>query len=80
MSLDALLQRLPITVAAFVEGTPSVTADGALVLGSRHTHAFLVDIKTGKLIKSYVEYGGPLGHNASLTGKIIGISSLSSHK
>ncbi len=31
--------------------------DGSLWLGSRHTHAFFVDSKTGKLIKAMEEFG-----------------------
>lgn len=43
--------------------------DGSLWLGSRHTHAFFVDANTGKLIKSYVEYGdGPLGNSSEVAG------------
>ena len=60
---------LPQTLPQWVEQTPSVMADGSLWLGSRHTHAFFVDGKTGKLIKSYVEYGdGPSAGSADVAG------------
>lgn len=43
--------------------------DGSLWLGSRHTHAFFIDAATGKLIKSYVEYGdGPMGNSVDVAG------------
>ena len=48
---------LPHTVPEWVENTPAVMSDGSLWLGSRHTHAFFLHPKTGKLIKSFVEYG-----------------------
>ena len=61
---------LPQTLPQWVEQTPSVMADGSLWLGSRHTHAFFVDGKTGKLIKSYVEYGdGPSVGSADVAGE-----------
>lgn len=48
---------LPETLPQWVEKTPFVMSDGSLWLGSRHTHAFFVDSKTGKLIKDVEEYG-----------------------
>ena len=52
-----VLQMLPHTVPEWVENTPAVMSDGSLWLGSRHTHAFFLDPKTGRLMKSFVEYG-----------------------
>lgn len=52
-----------------MEQTPSLMGDGSLWLGSRHTHAFFIDAATGKLIKSYVEYGdGPMGNSVDVAG------------
>lgn len=48
---------LPHTLPQWVEKTPFVMNDGSLWLGSRHTHAFFVDSKTGKLIKAMEEFG-----------------------
>lgn len=48
---------LPHTLPDWVEKTPFVMNDGSLWLGSRHTHAFFVDSKTGKLIKAMEEFG-----------------------
>lgn len=55
--LSSLLQMLPHTLPQWVEKTPFVMNDGSLWLGSRHTHAFFVDSKTGKLIKAMEEFG-----------------------
>ena len=54
---SCLLQMLPHTLPQWVEKTPFVMNDGSLWLGSRHTHAFFVDSKTGKLIKAMEEFG-----------------------
>ncbi len=65
----AWLQLLPQTLPQWVDATPSLMADGSLWLGSRHTHAFFIDGATGKLIKSYVEYGeGPMGNSVDVAG------------
>ena len=48
---------LPHTLPDWVEKTPFVMNDGSLWLGSRHTHAFFVDSKSGKLIKALEEFG-----------------------
>ena len=43
-----------------MEITPSLTKDGALVFGSRHTTVFVVDAVTGELLQAFAEVGGAL--------------------
>ena len=55
-----LLQKLPFTVAEVVENSPSLTRDGGLVVGSRHTTVFMVHAETGQLVRAFAEVGGAL--------------------
>ncbi|TKY70231.1 Serine/threonine-protein kinase/endoribonuclease IRE1a [Spatholobus suberectus] len=45
--------RLSESVADYVAFTPTVTKDGAVVLGSKRSTVFEVDAKTGRLVRSY---------------------------
>ncbi|KAL5557696.1 hypothetical protein UlMin_033907 [Ulmus minor] len=45
--------KVPLTAEEYVRSTPYVSDDGGVTLGSRKTTAFLVDAKSGKLIRTY---------------------------
>lgn len=47
-------------MAELVENAPSLTREGALVLGSRHTTVFAVDAASGELLQAFAEVGGAL--------------------
>ena len=44
-------QRLPATIEQLVEASPSATEDGALLLGSHSSSIFVVDGKSGTLLR-----------------------------
>lgn len=64
----AAAQRLPLSVQEVVEEAPSLTEDGALVVGSRTTTVFLVDPSTGRLERAFLEYGGGLAEINNAVG------------
>ncbi|CAA0807032.1 Serine/threonine-protein kinase/endoribonuclease IRE1b [Striga hermonthica] len=45
--------KLPVSADEFVKRTPYVSAGGGIVLGSKKTAVFLVDAKTGKVIRTF---------------------------
>ncbi|KAL3655153.1 hypothetical protein CASFOL_000939 [Castilleja foliolosa] len=45
--------KLPVSAEEFVKRTPFVSAGGGVMLGSKKTAVFLVDAKTGKVIRSF---------------------------
>ncbi|KAK7309420.1 hypothetical protein RJT34_06130 [Clitoria ternatea] len=45
--------RLSESIAEYVAYTPTVTEDGAVVLGSKKSTVFEIDAKTGRLVRSY---------------------------
>lgn len=45
--------KLSMSIDDFVKNTPYISEDGAVMLGSKKTTVFEVDLKTGKLIRSY---------------------------
>eukprot|EP00798_Chlamydomonas_sp_ICE-L_P020836 gene20836-27668_t len=47
----AKLERLPVTLPELVDASPSLTDDGSVILGKRVTTLFLVDRRTGDLLK-----------------------------
>ncbi|KAK9861488.1 hypothetical protein WJX84_008156 [Apatococcus fuscideae] len=49
------VEKLPVTVPELVESSPSLAADGSLVIGSRHTNVYLLDAKTGLLDHMFVD-------------------------
>ena len=49
---DSVVTRLPVTAAQLVEASPSMTRDGALVVGGRSSLVFALDAKTGALLKT----------------------------
>ncbi len=55
------VQKLPITVADLVNASPLSTLDGAYIMGSQHTTAFVLDAETGRLIQTYFDFDGQLG-------------------
>uniref|UniRef100_A0A2N9F0V7 non-specific serine/threonine protein kinase n=1 Tax=Fagus sylvatica TaxID=28930 RepID=A0A2N9F0V7_FAGSY len=48
-----LSSKLSMSIDDFVKNTPYISEDGAVMLGSKKTTVFEVDLKTGKLIRSY---------------------------
>jgi hypothetical protein len=47
----ACLQRLPAGVPDLVNRSPVAALDGSMLLGSQHTSVFLVDVRTGQLLR-----------------------------
>ncbi|KAI3465466.1 hypothetical protein Pfo_022129 [Paulownia fortunei] len=47
------LQKLPVSAEEFVKRTPFVSAGGGVMLGSKKTAVFLVDAKTGKVVRTF---------------------------
>jgi serine/threonine-protein kinase/endoribonuclease IRE1 len=62
-------QKLPLSVPELVELSPSVTEDGAYVLGSRDTTIFSIDLASGALVRAYLEFGGKLTEVEALLGE-----------
>ena len=56
-SWASLLQRLPASVQEVVDMSPSLTSDGAVVLGTRQTTVMLVDPGSGRVIRSFGQGG-----------------------
>ena len=56
---------MPLSVAELVDNSPSLTKDGALVFGSRHTTVFMVDAATGELMRAFAEVGGAMAEMES---------------
>jgi hypothetical protein len=52
-------QRLPLSVAKLVDQSPLSTPDGSLLLGSQHTSVFLLDGRTGQLLRQGLLKHGP---------------------
>ena len=46
-----IMQRLPATIPHLVKASPSATDDGALLLGSHSSSVFVVDGKSGALLR-----------------------------
>lgn len=55
-------QRLPATIAQLVDASPSATEDGALLLGSHSSSVFVVDGKSGALLRVLSSHGQQLLH------------------
>ena len=49
---NVLLQKLPMSAEEFVKRTPFVSAGGGIMLGSKKTSVFVVDAKTGKVVRT----------------------------
>ncbi|GLI64471.1 hypothetical protein VaNZ11_007744 [Volvox africanus] len=47
---DPILERLPISLPELVETSPSLTDDGSIITGERHTRVFALDRYTGDLL------------------------------
>lgn len=47
------MQKLSMSIDEFVKNTPYISEDGAVTLGSKKTTVFEVDLRTGKLIRTY---------------------------
>lgn len=45
------LQRLPLGVSDLVNQSPVTALDGSMLIGSQHTSVFLLDSRTGQLLR-----------------------------
>ena len=50
------MQRLPATVPQLVTASPSATEDGALLLGRHRSSVYVVDAKSGALLRVLPPY------------------------
>ncbi|KAK9823205.1 hypothetical protein WJX72_001091 [[Myrmecia] bisecta] len=67
-ALERGVERLPLSVPELVDGSPSMSRDGALVLGSRTSSVYILDSSTGKLVRALLEFGGTLAEVDSYIG------------
>lgn len=74
LSRDKWLQSLPYTVAELVDNAPSLSKDGALLFGSRHTTVFMVDAASGELVRAFAEVGGALAEVEAPAGRAVSIA------
>lgn len=51
--------KLPMNIEDFITITPHISEDGAVMLGSKKTTVFVVDAKTGRLIRTYKSPDSP---------------------
>ncbi|KAK6160849.1 hypothetical protein DH2020_004230 [Rehmannia glutinosa] len=65
--------KLPVSAEEFVKRTPFVSAGGGVMLGSKKTAVFLVDAKTGKVVRSFRSDNLPSDgeHGADETSSLI---------
>lgn len=49
--LVLVVQRLPVSVSELVNQSPVSTMDGNMLMGSQHTSVFVLDGRTGQLIR-----------------------------
>ncbi|CAN0924275.1 Serine/threonine-protein kinase/endoribonuclease IRE1b [Linum grandiflorum] len=47
------LQKLSLSVDEYIRRTPHISEDGEITLGTKKTTAFLVDAKTGRVVRSF---------------------------
>ena len=52
-SLGAGVAKLPVTARALVAASPTVTHDGAVVVGSRTSTAWALDARTGRVLRTF---------------------------
>ena len=50
--------KLPVTARALVAASPTVTHDGAVVVGSRSTSAWALDARTGAVLRTFAPRAG----------------------
>jgi hypothetical protein len=72
-----IAQKLPVTVPELVELSPSITVDNALVLGSKQTTVFMLDRRTGKLLKTFSSQDSATLLNAELDNEKTGEAHIS---
>jgi hypothetical protein len=60
-----------MTIPEVVNEAPSVTEDGALVIGSRTTTVYLVDPQSGAVIRAFMDTGAGLAEKTDLVGKLL---------
>ena len=53
----AVVARLPVTARQLVDASPSMTRDGALVLGTRTSVVFALDAERGTLLRTFTAEG-----------------------
>ena len=51
------MQRLPATVPQLVEASPSVAEDGAVLTGTHQSSVYVIDSKTGHLLRVLPSHG-----------------------
>ena len=56
-SLGAGVAKLPVTARALVAASPTVTHDGAVVVGSRTSTAWALDARTGRVLRTFAPRG-----------------------
>ena len=61
---DAVVTRLPVTARQLVDASPSMTRDGAVVVGERKSVVFALSASTGALLRTFAA-DGTVVHGAS---------------
>merc|ERR1712159_564511 len=62
------ISRLPVTTKDLVEASPSVTNDGAVIVGTRKTTVFAVDAENGEIVRTYDPETDDLEDESSVRG------------
>jgi serine/threonine-protein kinase/endoribonuclease IRE1 len=62
------ISRLPVTTRDLVEASPSVTNDGAVIVGTRKTTVFAVDAESGEIVRTFDPETGDLDDDSALRG------------
>lgn len=47
------VQRMSVTIPELVDNSPSVTADGSVIIGGQSAALYYLDLDTGKLMNSF---------------------------
>ncbi|KAJ0098238.1 hypothetical protein Patl1_29292 [Pistacia atlantica] len=53
------IMKLPVTIDEFIKSTPYISEEGGVTLGSKKTTVFVVEAKTGRLVRVYRSSGSP---------------------
>ncbi|KAL4433623.1 hypothetical protein ABPG75_000064 [Micractinium tetrahymenae] len=56
-----LIERLPVGVSDLVNQSPVTALDGSMLIGSQHTSVFLLESRTGQLLRTIYDFDGELG-------------------
>lgn len=65
---------MSITIPELVETSPSLTADGSLIIGSQHVEMYYLDLENGELLQKFSSDDKSVGRLDSSIGKNVLVS------